>query len=186
VGVPTKVIGFRSPRIEFRSPRSLLQWPRRLTRVARQLRQGRIDVLLPLTTWPNVVAGLTYRLCGVRLCIWGERSAGVERVPGFERIAVRQYRRFVANSTAGVEFLANEMRVARECISFIPNGVEEPKTNYFADWRAKLGLQPGQHLVVKIANLTSFKDHATLLRGWKIVQDSWPGDQRPILALAGR
>jgi glycosyltransferase involved in cell wall biosynthesis len=77
------------------------------------------------------------------------------------------------------------MRVARGCISFIPNGVEEPKVNYPANWRAKLALQPGQHLVVKIANVTSFKDHATLLRAWKIVQDSWRGSQRPFLALAG-
>src|SRR5262245_28501813 len=51
--VPTRVIGFRWPR-------SLLQWPRQLPQVIRQLREGRIDVLLPFTAWPNVVAGLSY------------------------------------------------------------------------------------------------------------------------------
>src|SRR5262249_1880348 len=44
---------------------------------------------------------------------------------------------------------------------------------------------PEQLLVVKVANVSGFKDHATLLRAWKIVQDAWTGDKRPMLALAG-
>jgi glycosyltransferase involved in cell wall biosynthesis len=48
-----------------------------------------------------------------------------------------------------------------------------------------LGLHPGQPLVVKIANIESRKDHATLLHAWKIVQDDWSGTDPPILALAG-
>jgi glycosyltransferase involved in cell wall biosynthesis len=102
-----------------------------------------------------------------------------------ERMAVRQYRQFIANSTAGVEFLIREMGVARRRISFIPNGVEEPKVNPQIDWRARLDLKPDQLLVVKLANITRFKDHMTLLRGWKIVQDAWTGTDRPLLALAG-
>jgi glycosyltransferase involved in cell wall biosynthesis len=153
--------------------------------VLRELRKSKVDILLPFTTWPNVVAGLTYRLAGVRLCIWGERHAGGERIPGVERLAVTQYRRFVANSTAGVEFLANVMRVKREYLSFVPNGVESPRVVPGTDWRAKLDLTPEQLLVVKVANVTNFKDHATLLRAWKIVQDEWQDGARPVLALAG-
>ena len=96
-----------------------------------------------------------------------------------------QYRRFVANSTAGIEFLANVMRVKREYLSFVPNGVEIPTIVPGTDWRAKLGLKPEQLLVVKVANVTNFKDHATLLRAWKIVQDEWQDGERPVLALAG-
>jgi glycosyltransferase involved in cell wall biosynthesis len=40
-------------------------------------------------------------------------------------------------------------------------------------------------LVVKVANLTNHRDHATLLRAWKIVQDRWPHEAKPVLALAG-
>jgi len=175
-GIPTKTLHFKHPRYGWVQH----SWP-----VLRELRKSRVDILLPFTTWPNVVAGLTYRLAGIRLCIWGERHAGGERIPGVERAAVTQYRRFVANSTAGVEFLANVMRVKREYLSFVPNGVELPKFVPGTDWRAKLGLKPGQLLIVKVANVTNFKDHATLLRAWKIVQDEWQDRDRPVLALAG-
>ena len=175
-GIKTKTLHFQHPRYGWVQH----SWP-----VLRELRKSRVDILLPFTTWPNVVAGLTYRLAGVRLCIWGERHAGGERIPGVERAAVTQYRRFVANSTAGVEFLANVMRVKREYLSFVPNGVEFPKIAPGTDWRAKLGLKPEQLLVVKVANVTNFKDHATLLRAWKIVQDEWQDGKRPVLALAG-
>jgi glycosyltransferase involved in cell wall biosynthesis len=175
-GIPTKTLHFRHPRYGWMQH----SWP-----ILRELKKSGVDILLPFTTWPNVVAGLTYRLAGVKLCIWGERHAGGERIPGVERIAVTQYRRFVANSTAGVEFLANVMRVNRTRLSFVPNGVELPQIAQGTDWRAKLGLKPGQLLVVKVANITNFKDHATLLRAWKVVQDEWQGRDRPVLALAG-
>ena len=174
--VPIRRLGFGVPRYA---------WVQRCLPIVRQLRASRVRILLPFTTWPNVVAGLTYRIAGVRLCIWGERHAGGERIPSVERIAATQYRRFVANSTAGVEFLAREMRISRARISWIPNGVEVPGTNQSSGWRMRLELHPNQLLVVKVANLTSFKDHATLLRAWKTIQDGWMGDIRPVLALAG-
>lgn len=175
-GIPTKVLHFGQPRYG---------WVQRCFPVMREIKKAGVEILLPFTTWPNVVAGLTYRLAGVRLCIWGERHAGGERVPGIERIAVTQYRQFVANSTAGVEFLAGEMRVPRSRIAFVPNGVEEASVNPQANWRDRLGVEPDQTVVVKVANVTSFKDHSTLLRAWKIVQDEWKDPLRPVLALAG-
>jgi glycosyltransferase involved in cell wall biosynthesis len=197
--IPTRVLQFRAPdyrpegvqlvriplsTLVWQDPIFPLRWLVRLRRIAMQLRHAKVDVLLPFTTWPNVIAGLVYRFAGVRLCVWGERHAGGERIAGLERLAARQYRRFVANSSAGVEFLAREMRLPRERITFVANGVEEPGEGA-ADWRAGLGLKRGQLLVVKVANLTSFKDHATLLRSWKRIQDSWQGPERPVLALAG-
>lgn len=175
-GIPTKVLGFGRPRFG---------WVKRCLPVARALRENAVQILLPFTTWPNVVAGLTYRLSGVHACIWGERHSGGERIPGMERIAVRQYRRFAANSSAGAEFLAGEMRVPRERISYIPNGVETPKVDSAVDWRGRLGLGARQPLVVKVANITGFKDHATLLHAWKILQGAWTAPERPVLALAG-
>lgn len=177
-GIPTNVIGFRWPR----SKTKLL---RQLPRVISHLRRGRIDVLMPFTTWPNVIAGLSYKLAGIKHCIWGERHAGGERVPGFERLAASQYDHFVANSTAGVEFLLGEMRIARHSIFHVPNGVELPTYTCETDWRERLALYPKQLLVTKVANLTAFKDHETLLRAWRMVQDAWEGDSRPTLALAG-
>ena len=124
-----------------------------------------MDILLPFTTWPNVVAGLSYRFAGVRVCVWGERHCGVERLPAYERLAVRLTRRFVANSHAGVEFLAHELCVPRQRISFVANGVEQPQHHDGSDWRGKLGLSAAQPLVVKVANVNNRKGHATLLTG---------------------
>jgi glycosyltransferase involved in cell wall biosynthesis len=184
-GLPIRVLGFRRP--IFSSSRLLrgVGWAREVRRMVRQLRARRIEVLLPYTTWPNIVAGLSYRLAGVNVCIWGERSAGTERAPTPERIAVRQYRRFVANSAAGVEFLGSELQVPRDRIALIPNGVELPVLASTTDWRAKLGISPEQLMVVKIANLSVFKDHATLLRAWRMVQDAWQDGEAPVLVMAG-
>lgn len=184
VGIPTRALEFSFPRCPVKWVR-LLYWAKRLRKVARQLKQARVRVLLPYTTYPNVVAGLAYRMAGVRVCIWGERQAGSERAPFVERIALRQYRQFVANSSAGVEFLIRQMGVPRGQVLFIPNGVEEPEAFPHSDWRARLGLKTNQLLVVKVANITRFKDHLTLLHAWKIVQDTWPDGERPVLALAG-
>jgi glycosyltransferase involved in cell wall biosynthesis len=77
------------------------------------------------------------------------------------------------------------MRIPRDRIEFTPNGVEEPKLSVGSTWRERLRLRPEEALVVKVANVTGFKDHLTLLRAWKIVQDHWHGADRPLLALAG-
>lgn len=183
-GIPIGCLQFVFPRCPISVVRNLY-WIARLLRVARALRRAGVAVLLPFTTYPNVVAGLVYRLAGVRVCIWGERHAGGERIPGIETIALKQYRGFAANSTAGVDFLVHEMGAPRELISFVPNGVEECQSQGPNDWKQRLGLESGELLVVSVANLTKHKDHATLLAAWKAVQENWTGDGRPVLALAG-
>ena len=180
-GVPTRALRFTRPQCPVRWVRAL-HWTRRLLRVVRQLREGHVDILLPFGSWPNVVAGMSYRLAGIGLCIWGERSGG--RAPG-ERRAMRQYKYFVANTISGVEYLAGKMGIPRQRISLVPNAVEVPTVNSGTDWRAKLRLKPEQPLVVKIAAIEKTHDHATLLHAWKIVQEPWRGSTRPVLALAG-
>ena len=185
-GIPIHVLaGFHRPLHSIFNPALTAKWMYLAHNIARQLRRGRIDVLLPFTTWPNVVAGLSYRRASIPLCIWGERHCGGERVPVIEDLAASRYRRFVANSTAGVEFLHREMRIPRERLSFVANGVEDLPIEQKVDWRRRFRLKPDELLVVKVANVTGFKDHLTLLRAWKIVQENWHGDGRPFLALAG-
>jgi glycosyltransferase involved in cell wall biosynthesis len=183
-GIPTRAIEFRFPMC----PVKLVQayyWRSRVRQFSTQLREKRVDVLLPFTMWPNVVAGLSYRSAGTRVCIWGERSAGTEGLPGPAPRAVRRYRYFAANSSAGVHHLVEELGIARERVAFMPNGVEEPAVDLKTNWRSRLGIGESQPLVVKVANITNYKDHATLLRAWKIVQENWSGGDRPFLALAG-
>ena len=184
-GIPTRTLEFCFPTLaQLRVVRGA-QWVNELRRVVMTLRNARVDVLLPFTAWPNVVAGLCYRLGGVRLCIWGERHTGGTRVPTPERIAARQVSHFVANSTGGVEFLKNEMGVKPERISLVPNGVEPYPASGPNLWRSRLQMRPSEPLAVMIANINDFRDHPTLLRAWYIVQQNWHDGDRPLLALAG-
>jgi glycosyltransferase involved in cell wall biosynthesis len=182
-GFTTRVLGFRRPQCPISAVRTGY-WVGRLLTIARRLRRQHVDILLPMTSWPNVISGLVYRLAGVRLCIWGERSAGVERVPR-EQFAARQYRSFVANATSGIDFLTADFGVARELISYVPDAVEEAILSGESDWRIRLGVAAQQAVVLKIANITRYRDHATLLRAWKIVQDDWRSELKPVLVLAG-
>ena len=184
-GVPIKILDFRFPTLAPLRAVRAVQWINELRRIIMVLRNARVDVLLPLTVWPNVVAGLCYRLGRVRRCIWGERQAGGARVPTPERIAARQVSHFVANSTAGLEFLTRDIGIARERISLIPNGVEPHSVSPSGSWRARLRLEPSEPLVVMIANINDFRDHPNLLRAWAIVQQNWSRTDRPFLALAG-
>jgi glycosyltransferase involved in cell wall biosynthesis len=182
-GVPTRVLNFRRPQCPVRAVR-MWSLAKRLLHIANEFRGARIDILLPFANWPNVIAGLTYRLAGVRLCIWGERSSGAARA-GMERLAVRQYHWFIANSTAGIDFLTGEMGVSPSRISYVANAVEEPRCPPGSDWRDRLGIAPEQLLVLMVANLAHQRDHATLLHAWKIVQDAWHSNVKPMLILAG-
>lgn len=180
-GIPIRALCFTRPRCPVRWVRGIY-WVRRLSRVIRQLKERRVDILLPFGGWPNVVAAFTYRLAGIKLCIWGERPMG--RARG-ERLAVKRCRHFVANSPMGVESLNARMHVPMDRIALIPNGVEEPEGKSLLDMKVKLGLEPEQLLVAKVAVIDATRDHATLLHAWKIVQEMWPQPQKPVLALAG-
>lgn len=77
------------------------------------------------------------------------------------------------------------MGVSRDRIYLIPNAVETPEERRVADWRAGLGVRSDQLLVVQIADIYDPRDPATLLRAWNIVQESWDGENKPFLVLAG-
>lgn len=160
-----------------------------LAEFARTLQRVRPDVILPYTTFPNVICGLTWRWTGAQLCVWNQRDAGVERMGGLiERCASTQTPMFVSNSQSGAQFLSQVLGVHRHRIQVIHNGVElaSPKLNR-REWRNRLGLDNDCFLTCMIANLSTKKDHATLLCAWqKVVQRLDTIGHRAILLLAGR
>lgn len=180
-GIPTRILRFRRPQCPVRIVR-FSYWIARLLTVSRSLREGGIDVLLACGSWPNVISGLTRRWSRIPVIVWCERS--FRRARG-ERIAVRNYRWFIANSESGLSYLTSELGVERGRVTVIPNAVAEPDRESRTDWRTRFGLGPDQPLVSMAATIDRARDHATLLRAWKIIQDCWPDARRPILALAG-
>jgi glycosyltransferase involved in cell wall biosynthesis len=160
----------------------------KLFRLAGRLRRARPDVLLPYTLRPNVVCGALWKFSGARACIWQQRDMGFDRCPArLQRSAVRLTPRFIANSGASAAFLTSMLRVAPERIQVVHNGVVlTPAVEGRAHWRAKLGLRDMDVVACMVANLHDNKDHATLLRAWRLVIDRWSGRSAPVLLLAGR
>lgn len=160
-----------------------------LLRFARRLRAARPDIIMPYTMLPNVVCGLTWRLSGAKVCVWNQRDEGRDRFqPFIERWAARLTPRFISNSQHGADFLVEAAGVSPERISVIYNGVTLPAPEADrAAWRAGLDVTENCLLACMVANLTRYKDHATLLRAWRQVVDQMQeSGQETILLLAGR
>lgn len=173
-----------------------LQWSskpvRRLKGLARfawTLRRARPDVILPYTMFPNVMCGLTWRWTGARLCVWNQRDGGVERMgERIERWATSQTPWFVSNSQHGAEFMVQTLGVKPDRIWVIRNGIElaKPESDR-TEWRSQLEVHDDCFLACMVANLSAFKDHATLLKAWRKVVDRLDAvGRQAVLLLAGR
>ncbi len=171
------------------------EWPHRrvhklrnLASLALALRRARPDVILPYGMWPNVACGLVWRSTGARLCVWNQRDLGLFRMERCaESWAIRQTPLFVSNSRQGATFLAAEFGVNLAKIRIIHNGIElSPPALDRMTWRRKLDLSETCFVGCMVANITTRKDHATLLKAWRRVVDSLRASgQRPVLLLAG-
>lgn len=160
-----------------------------LARFGITLRRARPFAVLPFTNPPNVVCGLTWKITGASTCVWNQRDLGLQRRGTIlERWAVRWTHRFVAVSEPAAGFLVDALGIPRNRVSVIHAGVElaQPESGRNA-WREGLGLHERDFVACMVANMHGNKDHATLLRAWRIVQDLTRNAGRPfILLLAGR
>ncbi len=180
-GIPWKMMPFH---LTWNRWDMLIQW----LRLTLQLRRANPDLLLPYTHIPNVACGVIWRLTGACACIWNQRDMGnVGRMPGLkERWAVRHVSILVANSRVAADFLISEFSVPESRVRVIHNGVLLPAAVQSRDtWRESLCIQKETLVACMVANLTSFKDHETLLRAWRIVLDASSDGNLPLLLLAG-
>lgn len=166
----------------------LLRWPGMVWNLARLLRQQRPDILLPYTSFPNVVCGLAWRWTGARVCIWNQRDAGRNLDSPAAPWAIRNTPLFLSNSQVGAKTLISRFRVRPERVRVVRNGVRLlPAQRDRNQWRTRLEVGESCFLACMLANLHPYKDHATLLRAWRLVVDRL-GQQRrtATLLLAGR
>lgn len=152
------------------------------------LRRTKADVLLPFSRLPNRLCGLFWQWTGARLCVWNHRTGAIDAVP--RRVDIWAARRtpvFVANSRHGAEYLAKAYGLTDGAVHVIPNGVElAPPERSRVEWRRHLGVGESAFLACMVANLTRYKDHATLLRAWKTAVARLGQENREaVLLLAG-
>ena len=163
---------------------------RELSRFARRLTKDRPDILLPYTTLPNVVCGLTWRFSGARACLWNQRDEGLGLTTGhWHSSAVRLTSSFISNSTVGKEALVRLYGLNGNTVKVIHNGVlmSDPVQDR-PTWRKRLGIPAGSFVAAMVANLHGNKDHRTLLYAWHRVLTFLRDDgaPAPVLLLAGR
>ena len=167
----------------------LHQWLNAAVRFAFLLRMARAEILLPYCARSNIICGLAWRLAGAKTCIWNQRDEGIGIKPASRATqwAVRSTPAYVSNSQNTADFLARTFDVPVERISIVHNGVElAPPIHNRAEWRRLLEVGQNSFLACMLANVHRNKDHATLLRAWRIALDNLRSLQdEAVLILAG-
>jgi glycosyltransferase involved in cell wall biosynthesis len=162
---------------------------RELGRLAFALRSGRPDILMPFCSMPNVLCGLVWQWSGATTSLWHQADVSpFTRVrESTKRRAVRKTPVFVSNSEHGADHLVDEWGAPRERIRVIRAGIDapHPPANR-SELRSRLGLGEDDFVASMIAHFRKSKDHATLLRAWRIVVDELAAEnRRAVLLLAG-
>lgn len=159
-----------------------------LLRLAVALRREQPDILITYTRVPNLAAALLWRFCKANLCVWNQADAGLLLEPTLlHRFAVSQVRHFIANAESGQRFLMDSFGLPEESVRLIRNGISLslPEADR-STWRAQLQVDKQTPVAIMVANLSSYKDHTTLLDAWKLLLERHITPSHPLLALAGR
>jgi len=168
--------------------RTRWQWCKAISRFAWEMKQERPDLILSYTHTANVLSAFSWRFAGASGYIWNQADEGLGMTRKIiNRIAVAAAPVFVSNSIGGKKFLVNTLRVPEKKVDIIHNGLALlPPVATRMEWRMRLGIGEEVFTAVMVANITRFKDHATLIKAWRIVLDSVAMLPSPILLLAGR
>ena len=144
---------------------------RALFRYLRHLRRSRPHILHAQLFWANILSVLVGRLAGAPVILTSRRQLGHFKsgrpfLRMFENLANRWTSAIFANSaTVRRDVLAHE-RVRPELIEIIYNGVDleafgrpDPEPA-----RREFQIQPGERVLIAVANLHPYKGHEDLLR----------------------
>jgi glycosyltransferase involved in cell wall biosynthesis len=177
LGVPVHVVPyyFRWPR-----PRRL----RALGQLALALRRTKADALLPFVGIHSKAVAQAWPYTNARFCWWNQQDEGRD-LNGTQAEAniLRRVSAITSNSVAGRDFLSTTYGIDPAAILVYNNGTPHLEPVPADGLRSRLGLK-GQQIVSMIANITSYKDHPTLLDAWRIVRKHFESDP-PVLLLAG-
>jgi glycosyltransferase involved in cell wall biosynthesis len=160
---------------------------RSIRQFCRELRFLQPALLLPFTSLPNVLCGLTWRTAGAKACIWNQRDAGMQ-LPRkrWQIAALANTPWFLTNARSGMDCLVNQHGVPAQRVRLVFNGVTlPPGRESREDLRRRLGIGQDSPVGVMLANIHLYKDHATLVRAWKVIDREMVG-LKPTLLLAGR
>jgi glycosyltransferase involved in cell wall biosynthesis len=148
-------------------------WIREAVKLARAIRQRRIDVLHSHMFRSSAFASPVGRLCRVPLVVetshgreaW--RQGYLKRSYIIDRFVSRLVDWTIAVSEANARFLRDEKRINSRRVVVIHNGCDlarfRPGHTAPSDMRSNLGIQDGDPIVLVVGRLEPQKGHATLL-----------------------
>jgi glycosyltransferase involved in cell wall biosynthesis len=168
----------------FRWPR--LRRARALSHLARVIRTRiKPDALLPFVGTHSKTAGMVWPYTHASYCWWNQQDEGRDLGgTAKERQVLERASCITSNSFAGRDFLATTYGLDPASILVYNNGTPLPAVVEERDIRETLSLGD-RRIVSMIANVTSFKDHETLLESWPSVLSQFSGRDRPLLVFAG-
>ena len=157
-------------------------------RFVKFLRSFQPDFILPYTSdnCKKMLPGWKYT--GAKYAWWNMQDEGrFLYKTKHEEGLLNGVTEIVSNSNIGTEFLETNFKLSNKIIVKYNNPITVPDADAIQPvWRAKLSLNDNDIVISMIANLTSWKDHTTLIKAWKVVFDYYKNKNRPCyLLLAG-
>ncbi len=156
-------------------------------RLARLLREEKVDILHAHDAYSNVFAVPWARVAGVKAITsrrWWKGTPGLHWKVA-SRLAYHGAHVALANSRAVGDLLMSDQGLPRERVAVIPNFVDEhaflpPSPSEERALRAALGITGAGPVVGIVANLHPVKDQASLVRAFALCHGRWP-DARLVL-----
>lgn len=132
-------------------------------------------IIVPFTYYPNIIAVTLKNVTESRIGIWNQRDLGIDGFNKniFERKAISNADIFIANSLMCQNFLEAK-RINASKINIIRNSiVDKTERTSKLQWLAKLNIEPGSKVIVKISNINPNKGHIIALKAFiELIQDS--------------
>lgn len=166
------------------------RWPKQkraisLTKLAARLRfKIRPTVILPFVGIHSKAIAQVAKYSGATFTWWNQQDEGRDlHGTAEERRILNRLSCITSNSTIGRDFLVDTYGLTPDSVLIYNNGTPVPKCQERNDdLRRDLGVDNRQ-VVTMVANITPFKDHATLLKAFAEVRLTCCTD--PVLLLAG-
>jgi glycosyltransferase involved in cell wall biosynthesis len=142
--------------------------PHILAPLWKKLKQGGVDILLPLTVVPNIWGRVFGRLAKVPVII-GACRGGDALPKQHERFLWRFTDHHMCNTSELKRQLTGRLGIARNRVSVIANGVDIDKFSPPAE-----EFRPVRQVVLCVARFAPAKDHETLIKAFQIAAPNFP------------
>jgi len=148
------------------------------------------DVLIPYVAESNKIVAQIWKYTGAKFAFWNQREEGRQLYgTSLEKKLINKVSAIVSNSFEGKDALMRTYDLNDNQIHVINNGIIPYESKFeIRDWHEEFDIARERPLISMIANITDRKDHATLIKAWKLVIDVCKKNNRilPFLMLAGR